>query len=147
MLIIWLEFPEISLKFEQSIQKLFDFNQVKIVMIKAVYYDKMYCIYSYHLKFCDKFHDCVAAASDFAIQIKEIKNELNTCLAGIKNFTRFEEFFGYFEFAMTEFEIAYFRMQCPQSVNKKSTGNLNKKDARNYVVEKYFSGKLLKKLL
>ncbi len=37
MLIIWLEFPEISLKFEQFIQKLFDFNQVKIVMIKAVY--------------------------------------------------------------------------------------------------------------
>ncbi len=38
MLIIWLEFPEISLKFEQFIQKLFDFNQVKIVMIKAVCY-------------------------------------------------------------------------------------------------------------
>ncbi len=37
MLIIWLEFPEISLEFGQSIQKLFDFNQVKIVMIKAVY--------------------------------------------------------------------------------------------------------------
>jgi ABC-type uncharacterized transport system ATPase subunit len=39
MLIIWLEFPEISLKFEQSIQKLFDFNQVKIVMIKAVFHN------------------------------------------------------------------------------------------------------------
>ncbi len=38
MLIIWLEFPEISLEFGQSIQKLFDFNQVKIVMIKAVSY-------------------------------------------------------------------------------------------------------------
>jgi hypothetical protein len=109
-----------------------------------IYYDKMYLIYSYHLKFCGKLHDCVAAASDFAIQIKEIKNELDKCLAGTKIFTRFEEFFNHFEFAMVEFEIAYFRMQCPQSVNKKSTGNLNTKDARNYVVEKYFSGKLLK---
>ncbi len=37
MVIIWLQFTEISLKFESSSQKLFDFNRLKIVDSKGVY--------------------------------------------------------------------------------------------------------------
>ncbi len=34
---IWLQLTEISLKFESSSQKLFDFNRLKIVVYKGVY--------------------------------------------------------------------------------------------------------------
>jgi uncharacterized protein (UPF0335 family) len=101
-----------------------------------IYYEEISNLWKYKLTLSDRFLDCMAAASDFALKHNDVKLKLKNTAVKTRNFKLFKEYFGLVKFALLEFEIA-------STLLKRDKG-LTDKDARNEVADKYFDGPLLK---
>jgi hypothetical protein len=102
------------------------------------YYSKIYLIDAFKVNFRDHFHQFIAAASDYALKKLEIeiKAEIENHHYNDekKKFELFIDFFYFFEFALVEIEIAYYRLR---------RKNQTTAEARKQIFESHFGDKLL----